>query len=267
MSNAYIQSGEVINLIVANTPYTITKAHINYDEIKNKLVNEDPIDWDLVEVMADVAATVNTWGKGHITVVNGTVRYKDTDVHNAISDRILEGLREDENVTPFVNFLDNLMSNPSNRAISELYLFLQAAEMPITEDGHFLAYKSVDSNYMDRHSNTFSNKVGDVCSMERNGVDDERDNTCSHGLHFCALGYLQGFWGFGGHTMIVKINPRDVVSIPSDHANAKGRTCRYEVIGEVTRDAEFFEEDEKSSVYHEDYEYTYGSFDEDRVDF
>ena len=33
--------------------------------------------------------------------------------------------------------------------------------------------------------------------------------------------------------MIVKINPRDVVSIPTDYNNAKGRACRYEVIGEV----------------------------------
>jgi hypothetical protein len=34
--------------------------------------------------------------------------------------------------------------------------------------------------------------------------------------------------------MIVKINPADVVSIPSDYNNAKGRACRYEVIGEHT---------------------------------
>jgi hypothetical protein len=32
--------------------------------------------------------------------------------------------------------------------------------------------------------------------------------------------------------MILKINPADVVSIPSDYNNTKGRTCRYEVVGE-----------------------------------
>ena len=31
----------------------------------------------------------------------------------------------------------------------------------------------------------------------------------------------------------MKINPRDVVSIPNDYDNTKGRACRYEVIGEV----------------------------------
>jgi hypothetical protein len=32
--------------------------------------------------------------------------------------------------------------------------------------------------------------------------------------------------------VIVKINPADVVSIPSDYKNTKGRCCRYEVIAE-----------------------------------
>jgi hypothetical protein len=36
--------------------------------------------------------------------------------------------------------------------------------------------------------------------------------------------------------MIVKINPRDVVAIPADYDNTKGRTCRYEVIAEYKED-------------------------------
>jgi hypothetical protein len=52
--------------------------------------------------------------------------------------------------------------------------------------------------------------------------------------------------------MILKINPRDVVSIPSDYENTKGRTCKYEVIGEHELDemTHAFE----SSVYDEDYD-------------
>jgi hypothetical protein len=33
--------------------------------------------------------------------------------------------------------------------------------------------------------------------------------------------------------MVVKINPADVVSIPNDYSNTKGRTWRYEVVGEI----------------------------------
>jgi hypothetical protein len=34
--------------------------------------------------------------------------------------------------------------------------------------------------------------------------------------------------------VIVKINPADVVSIPADYNDAKGRTWRYVVVGEMT---------------------------------
>jgi hypothetical protein len=67
--------------------------------------------------------------------------------------------------------------------------------------------------------------------MERNAVDDNKDVTCSAGLHFCSRSYLDHFGG--DRIMILKINPADVVSIPSDYNDAKGRACRYEVIGEL----------------------------------
>jgi hypothetical protein len=75
------------------------------------------------------------------------------------------------------------------------------------------------------------NSVGQVVEMERNQVDDDQNRTCSTGLHFCSQEYLNHF--SGEHTMIVKINPADVVSIPNDYNDSKGRACRYEVIGEL----------------------------------
>jgi hypothetical protein len=67
--------------------------------------------------------------------------------------------------------------------------------------------------------------------MDRNQVNDDARQTCSAGLHFCSEGYLRNFGG--ARVMILKINPRDVVSIPTDYDNSKGRACRYEVVGEV----------------------------------
>jgi hypothetical protein len=127
--------------------------------------------------------------------------------------------------------MHNLMANPSARAVSELYGFLEKGGMPITPDGYFLAYKKVRANYKDCHSGTMDNSVGKVVQMERNAVNDDKDITCSHGLHFCSRSYLDHFGG--DRIVIVKINPADVVSIPSDYNDAKGRACRYEVIGEL----------------------------------
>jgi hypothetical protein len=123
------------------------------------------------------------------------------------------------------------MSNPSKRAVDELYGFLEKNNLPITPDGHFLAYKKVRDDYTDVHSGTMDNGVGQIVEMERNEVDDNKDRTCSTGLHFCSQNYLNHFGG--ERIVIVKINPRDVVSIPSDYNDSKGRACRYEVIGEL----------------------------------
>lgn len=146
-------------------------------------------------------------------------------------------LREGFNVNPFVKFMENLMLNPSKRAVDELYGFLEACNLPITPDGHFLAYKRVRNDYRDIYTGTMDNSVGNVLEMQRNAVDEDKDRTCSAGLHFCSKTYLPHFGcGGGSRVVVVKINPRDVVAIPSDYNNAKGRTCRYEVVDELPLD-------------------------------
>ena len=128
------------------------------------------------------------------------------------------------------------MENPSKRAVDELYGFLEKNDLPITPDGQFLAYKKVRHDFKDCHTGTMDNSPGQVVSMERNQVCEDKDLTCSYGLHFCGMSYLRHFGG--DKTVIVKINPRDVVSIPSDYNEAKGRACRYEVIAEMEGEPE-----------------------------
>jgi hypothetical protein len=74
--------------------------------------------------------------------------------------------------------------------------------------------------------------IGDVVEKKRNEVDNDRNSTCSRGLHFCSIEYLPHYEGGHGKVMIIKINPKNVVSIPVDYNNAKGRCCKYEVVGE-----------------------------------
>jgi len=130
-------------------------------------------------------------------------------------------------------FMHNLLKNPSKRSVDELYGFLEKNNLPITPDGYFLAYKKVRRDFLDIHSGTMNNAPGTIVEMERYKVDDNKDQTCSTGLHFCGMSYLSHFGSNGDRTVIVKIDPADVVSIPSDYDGAKGRACRYEVIGEL----------------------------------
>lgn len=173
---------------------------------------------------------------GDLTVADGVLLYKGAPLpHNMhMVHRALQQAAEGFPVTPLLNFIENLMQNPSYRAQTELLAFLEYGELPLTPDGHFLAYKRVCDNYKDVHSGTIDNSVGQTVEMPRARVDDNSQNTCSHGLHFCSREYLKHFPG--PRMMVLKINPRDVVSIPTDYNNTKGRCCRYKVVDELPED-------------------------------
>jgi hypothetical protein len=178
-------------------------------------------------------------GVGSVQLRAGIVYYNDEPIHNSLADRIVMIANEGFDIEPMTKFLANLQENPSFRAVNELYGFLEKGNLPITEDGHFLAYKRVKDNYKDIHSGTFDNSVGVVVSMPRNRVNEDPEKTCEQGLHFCSRSYLSSFGNDSGHrTMILKINPRDVVAIPTDYNHAKGRCCLYEVIGELEHSRE-----------------------------
>jgi hypothetical protein len=215
--------------------YTIDKDHPKYNDALDAIRSKDYNRFvDLVNITKQVNSYLSTSG---VSVVDGAVTYNGEVIHNTLTKRILDFMREGLPYEPLIKFFENLMENPSKRAVDELYDFLEAGELPITEEGHFLAYKNVRSNFMDIYSGTFRNMIGDVCEMPRNRVDEDKDRTCSYGLHFCSIKYLPHFAdGDNGKTMVVKINPKDVIAIPTDYQNTKGRCCKYEVVSEYKED-------------------------------
>ena len=234
-SYTYSQGPEHIMAFLNGKPYTARSNHPNYTKIVESVLKgyskQKHID-KLVDLF-DMKQAVRSYVGEHINISDsGVVTYDGVVIDNVLTHKILKMMETGINIDPMINFLTNLRSNPSYTAQQELMLFLENNELPITPDGYFLAYKSVRSDYKDQHSGTFDNSIGAVCEMPRADVDDNRNNTCSSGLHFASLAYAGGFCT-NGHLMVLKINPRDVVSIPYDYNNEKGRCCRYEVIDEV----------------------------------
>lgn len=230
MAYPYLIQGKNIVVIIDNKPHTINASHISYDKIKEAIKADD---WDTVKDLIDPKKTVLNYGLGHVSVQGSKMFWKDKEFHNHLAARMVEMHQEGFPIEPMIAFMENLMQNPSNRAVNELYSFLEKGNLPITADGHFLAYKKVQDNYLDIHSGTMNNAPGQVVEMERNEVDDDKERTCSTGLHFCSKDYLNHFGDSTSRTVILKINPRDVVSIPADYMSTKGRACKYEVIGEL----------------------------------
>lgn len=228
MSYPFIIQGSNVVVVIDNKPHTISKTHLTYQKVVDAIKAGD---WEQVKQIIDPVKVVINYGRGNVSVQGSELFWKGERFNGALASRMVAMLEDGFDISPMVAFMDNLMENPSKRAVDELYGFLEKNNLPITPDGYFLAYKRVRDDYKDVHTGTMLNAPGCVVEMLRNKVDDNKDNTCSAGLHFCSQEYLKSFGG--ARTVIVKINPRDVVSIPSDYNNSKGRACRYEVIGEL----------------------------------
>jgi len=230
MSYPFLIQGKNIVVVIGNNSHTISSTHITYNKVLEAIKAGD---WDTVKDIIEPKKVVLEYGKGNIEIQGEKLFWKGTELHNAISRRMIQMLQDGFPVEPLVAFMENLYQNPSKRAVTELYGFLEKNNLPINSDGYFLAYKKVRKDFKDIHSGTMSNAPGTVVEMERNQVDDDQNRTCSTGLHFCSQEYLSCFGSSDSRVVIVKINPRDVVSIPTDYNDSKGRACRYEVIGEL----------------------------------
>ena len=232
---------------MAGEQKTIGDTHPRFKQIIEAIKANDEA---LVKKLLDVKRAIEEFGEGLVTFAHGVVSYKGKPIESYLTKKIVQLQREGFTIKPLLAFLENLMENPSYRARQELYGFLEYGRLPITEDGHFIAYKKVSKNFKDIYTGTFDNSVGAVAEMDRTQVDDDSSNTCSAGLHFASREYMEGFYGSSAENKVValKINPRDVVSIPTDYNNTKGRCCRYEVLEELGHSGNF-EKIEDEVVY------------------
>ena len=226
-----------ITVFMNGKPLVVSKTSSNFENIKEGIKNNIPA--DELELLFDIKKHINKFSNGLIVIdENDNVFYDGQPLVNALSRRMVAMLNEGFDLTPLCNFMNKVAENPSRTAVVELYEFLEKNSLPITPSGNFLAYKRVQSNYKDFYSGTMDNSVGSVLRIKRNKVDDDRNRTCSYGLHFCSLEYLPSYYGGHGKVMIVEINPADVVSFPPDYNISKGRTCAYSVVGEYNNENE-----------------------------
>lgn len=255
MTMPFIIGRDSVTILVKGVTHTISSDNANYNGLIQAIRNKD---WDAVPDLVTMSNSIEKFGNGIIQIINGSVMYNGVELHNSVTTRIIQMIQQGFDAAPLVNFLTKLMSNPSYHAVTELYDWLAGTSLPITEDGDFIAYKKVANDYYDFYSGKVLNKPAalmtpeelarfpqtmkdvrveivdgeTVLHMPRNQVDDRRDRTCSQGLHFCSLSYLSSYHGGQGRVLLVRINPADVVSIPSDYDFAKGRAWRYTILRE-----------------------------------
>lgn len=223
--------------------------HPNFSEVRDAIKRNAPAAdlRALMDVVNRLKETLTplTQTAGDVVVTREGVTYKGKIIRLSVTEKILAFIAEGFDATAYINFLEKLFKNPRKSAVDSLYDFLEVNKIAITEDGDFLVFKKVRSNYLDIHSGTMDNSVGNTLRVEAWEVEENRDQTCAKGLHVCARHYLPHFGGdnTSSRVVICKVNPADVVAVPRDYNNAKMRVCGYEVIGELNdfQKAEIFD--------------------------
>lgn len=242
----YILTDKSVTLMLGSKPAIVPSSHGKFDEIRDALrAGNDDVDF--YRELIDIREAVASYMKGYVTIEDNVLSYNGRVIDTYLTRKIIAFMNSGEEglVEPLVAFLERLQLNPSYRAQQQLYQWIEAANLPITPDGHILAFKRVKKDYWDHKTGeTFLHKVGAVLEMPRSECDEDPDRVCSSGIHFCSIDYLKkGPVGSSDDpVMIVKIDPADVTAIPRDYDNTKGRCCRMEIVDEVDAEgmAEYF---------------------------
>lgn len=242
----YIINNAGIVLFINNKPIKVEKVNEQYASIIKALNLPENKQESTILSILNPKKKVSYTNKG-FDIQGDSVFYKGEILPKALAKKVSDMMNIGLPVKIFEAFWENLKQNPSSSSVSQLYDFLAYKELPLTEDGCFLAYKGVNPDFYSIHGNTSTkvvqgqsdergrllNSVGSVLEVTRHDVDDDRNNHCSFGLHVGSLDYATGF---AHKVVVVKVNPKDVVSVPTDYNCQKCRVSKYEVVSEYEQE-------------------------------
>lgn len=247
----HVRVGDVssVTAFIDGEMYVADNTHANFRVILDKLIDGDESVARLFDVANAVADRFDKVSE-RVSVANGKVYFDGEEIDNALTKKIVEFLTEGvDDWKALVNFFENVMLNPNEHSREQLYVWLTRHNFPINEDGHILAYKGViktdEGKFESVNSGTATvdgvvvngripNNLGSVVEMPRTQVQSNPGVGCATGLHAGTWSYASGF--ARGAVVTVVINPRDVVSVPTDCDAQKVRVSRY-VVKEIVEQA------------------------------
>lgn len=246
--------GDKVDSVVALDPesdsplHQADSNHPNWDRIVELLKANDKAVFDLFDPMGAAAAKLMVLSE-RFTYDHGLIRFDGEVRSGPLADHLVRVIKTGtDDYGPIVKFWELVETNPSADSRDALHRWLAKHEFAIDDEGYIIGYKSVTSDpdnkdgYRSTHAGHafvdgvevngyVSYAVGSVVTMPRNEVDDNHNKGCSAGLHVGDWSYAENFTG--KYVVKVRVNPRDVVSIPNDDSR-KMRCCRLEVVKVVT---------------------------------
>lgn len=229
---------------IGSQSHEVKNDHPKCNEIKSLLtesgdsISKEDAEKLTVLIEGEKIQAIKQWAQGKLSISNGVVTWDGKPIVGGLK-TVLIKLAESGDTSRlknFSNFIEKVRQCISYKVNQRFFDFISKNSLKITEDGDIIAFKVVRNNFKDKHTGTFDNSVGKIVEMPRNEVDDQDTNTCSNGLHICSEGYIKSFSSSGDRLVLVKVDPRDICSIPTDYDSQKCRCCKYQVIKDVTEE-------------------------------
>ena len=236
----------IVVFVPGHPPQVASESHPNYEAIVRGALDGD----DLVVTLFDIAATAAQKFERlteRITTANGRLYLDGVEVDNALSAQVLRFLDTGvEDWKPLVLFFEKVQANPNEHSREQLYEWLSRRDFTLSSSGDIIGYKGVasdgDGGYLSIHAGKaivdgevvngqIPTNPGSVVEMPRDEVQWDPSVGCHTGLHVGTFDYARSF--ARGTVLEVHVNPRDVVSVPTDSDAAKVRCCRYRIVSEI----------------------------------
>jgi hypothetical protein len=232
-------------VVIDNQSHQFDHTHPEYEGLVECVKTGDA---EAFAELLEVGTVIENWSEGNFEFRDGFLYYEDEQVASQPTERIIQLIKNGWDHAPMLAYLDRLYKNVSNRAVMESYDWCSHKGLPITPDGCLVGYKGVavyngedktdkmgrplqKDDLVDKWSGSIRNNVADEVSMNRRKVSDNCNDGCASGLHVGTYEYACGWAGSDGKVVLVKFDPADIVSVPSDSEYQKMRVSRYTVIG------------------------------------
>lgn len=168
-----------------------------------------------------------------VTVKNGSqVFYKNKQLNNALTDKILNAYRNNLPTRPWIKFLNNLMQNPSEHCRNNFFSYVESHGLPIDSNGMVYAWKAVNNKLRDKWTNKISFSPGKSPELKRDNCEANVNVECGQSLHCGNAGYVRQYGNLNeDRFLLVKFNPKDALNCDYE----KLRVCKMKVVREVKR--------------------------------
>lgn len=214
--------------------HTVDSSHPQFHNINQALRSSKMA--DAVEMMdTGKALRESIPDDAEVVFDHGIITFMGRRITGSAVDRILKMHELGISIEPMILFMGRLLRNPNKKIHDRLFDFLDAGNMPITEDGHFLAYKRITQEYKDFWTGRLNYAVGQKIEVPWSEVDCS-DSSCSKGIHWCSYEHLPHYCTTG-HVVVVKVDPAGVGyvgSLYNKKSLCKGRGRGHEIVEEIS---------------------------------